>query len=147
MEASGSVTDTRGAHAAAAGFTPSKRSAEHGFTLIEVMVALAVFALAALALLRLEGATIRSTDTLGRTLEAGLVARNAAVEAMTDARPPALGPGAGTAVEGGRSWTWTRQISPTGDARVLRIDVTVADPRGQQLGHMTMIRPPATATP
>ncbi len=36
-------------------------------------------------------------------------------------------------------------ISPTGDARVLRIDVTVADPRGQQLGRMTMIRPPATA--
>lgn len=121
----------------------SPAGAGNGFTLIEVMVALAVFSLAALALLRLEGATIRSTDTLGRTLEAGLVARNVAIEAVTDARPPTLGPAGGTAVEGGRSWTWTRQVSPTGDPRVLRIDVTVADPRGQQLGRITMIRPPA----
>lgn len=121
-----------------------RRPADTGFTLIEVMVALAVFSIAALALLRLEGVTIRSTDTLGRTLEAGLVARNVAVEAMTDARPPTLGPAAGVAVEGGRSWSWARQVSPTGDPRVLRIDVTVSDPRGQQLGRMTMIRPPAT---
>lgn len=117
--------------------------AESGFTLIEVMVALAVFSLAALALLRLEGATIRSTDTLGRTLEASLVARDVAVEAVTDARAPTLGLGAGVAVEGGREWSWTRQVSPTGDPRVLRIDVTVTDSRGQQLGRMTMIRPPA----
>ena len=114
-----------------------------GFTLIEVMVALAVFSLAALALLRLEGATIRSTDTLGRSVEAELVARNVAIEAMTDARPPTLGPATGVAVEGGRQWTWTRLVSPTGDPRVLRIDVTAATPRGQQLGRMTMIRPPA----
>ncbi|WP_174297901.1 type II secretion system minor pseudopilin GspI [Sphingomonas bacterium] len=117
-----------------------------GFTLIEVMVALAVFSIAALALLRLEGATIRSTDTLGRTLEANLVARNVAIEAMTDARPPTLGSGGGIAAEGGRNWTWTRLVSPTGDPRVLRIDVTVVDPRGQQLGRITMIRPPAVAT-
>ena len=114
-----------------------------GFTLIEVMVALAVFSLAALALLRLEGATIRSTDTLGRSVEAELVARNVAIEAMTDARPPTLGPATGVAVEGGRPWTWTRLVSPTGDPRVLRIDVTAANPRGQQLGRMTVIRPPA----
>ena len=37
------------------------RKREEGFTLIEMMVALAVFSLAAMALIRLEGATIRST--------------------------------------------------------------------------------------
>ncbi len=40
------------------GFESQWRSAEHGFTLIEMMVALAIFSLAALALLRLEGATV-----------------------------------------------------------------------------------------
>ena len=62
-----------------------------GFTLIEVMVALAVFSLAALALIRLEGATIRSTALLGDTTLAQMVARNVAVEAITAASPPALG--------------------------------------------------------
>lgn len=106
-------------------------------------MALAVFSLAALALIRLEGATLRSTDALGRALEAQLVARNVAAEAVTDARPPALGPASGTEPMGAHTWTWTRQVSPTGDPRVLRIDVSVADPRGQVLGRLTMIRPPS----
>ena len=38
---------------------------ENGFTLIEMLVALAVFSLAALALLRLEGATVASTARHG----------------------------------------------------------------------------------
>ena len=122
------------------GFTSLRRFAEHGFTLIEIMVALAVFSLAALALIRLEGATIRSAAALDRTLFAGLVARNVAVEAVTDARAPTLGPAAGTEENGGKRWTWTRTVTPLGDAGVLRVDVSVADPRGQVLGRMTMLR-------
>ena len=50
----------------------------------EIMVALAVFSLAALALIRLEGQTIRSTGILSATLLAQTVARNVAIEAVTD---------------------------------------------------------------
>lgn len=125
----------------------SRRSAEQGFTLIEVMVALAVFSLAALALIRLEGATLRSTDALGRALEARLVARDIAIDAVTDAQPPALGPATGVMTMGARRWNWTRQVSPIGDGRVLRIDVSVADARGQVQGRLTMIRPPTPVPP
>ena len=52
--------------------------AEGGFTLIEIMVALAVFSLAVLALLRLETATIRGARVLDDSLVAGIVARNVA---------------------------------------------------------------------
>ncbi|MDF2602745.1 type II secretion system minor pseudopilin GspI [Sphingomonas sp.] len=113
-----------------------------GFTLIEVMVALAVFSLAALALIRLEGATIRSTALLGDTVIAQMVARNVAIDAVTAARPPALGRAAGVEENGGRAWRWVREVRPTGDARILRIDVAVADAQGRQLGRLTMIRPP-----
>lgn len=64
---------------------------ERGFTLLEMLVALAVFSLAALALLRLEGATVRQTGQLDERMMAQLVARNLAVETLTDPAPPALG--------------------------------------------------------
>ncbi|WP_278988420.1 type IV pilus modification PilV family protein, partial [Sphingobium yanoikuyae] len=41
-----------------------RRSAEHGFTLLEMLVALAVFSLAALALVRLQGVTLRTAADL-----------------------------------------------------------------------------------
>lgn len=128
------------------GFTPLRRSAEHGFTLIEIMVALAVFSLAILALVRLESASVRGAGLIDEALVAQLVARNVALDALTDAQPPAPGRTSGGEVNGGRAWRWTRQVSPTGDPRVVRIDVDVADRVGQVLGRTTMIRPPSPPT-
>ena len=128
------------------GFTFERRYAEHGFTLIEIMVALAVFSLAALALIRLEGATIRGASILDSTLTAQIVARNVAIEAVTDARPPVLGDINGVENNGGRSWQWTRHVEATGDSRILRIDVTVADVAGVRQGHITMVRATMPAT-
>ena len=123
------------------GFSTRGRSAEHGFTLIEIMVALAVFSLAAMALMRLEGATIRGAATLDSTLAAQMVARTVAIEAVTETQPPVLGRSDGRTVNGGRAWNWTRTVSGTGDARVVRIDVAVSDRTGQVLGRTTMVRP------
>lgn len=119
--------------------------AERGFTLIEIMVALAVFSLAALALIRLEGQTIRSTGILSATLLAQAVARNVAIEAVTDAEPPVRGRSSGVEQNGGRAWTWVREVQPLGDGDVMRVDVSVSDPGGAVLGRMTMVRPPAPA--
>lgn len=119
---------------------------EAGFTLIEIMVALAVFSLAALALIRLESATIRGATILDSTLTAQIVARNVAIEAVTDARPPVIGDTNGVESNGGRSWQWTRHVEPTGDARILRIDVNVADTAGVRQGHITMVRASVPAT-
>ena len=118
---------------------------QNGFTLIEIMVALAVFSLAALALIRLEGATIRGATILDTTLTAQIVARNVAIEAVTDARPPTLGDTSGVETNGGRSWSWSRHVEATGDARILKIEVTVADPAGVRQGRITMVRASAPA--
>jgi general secretion pathway protein I len=114
-----------------------------GFTLIEMMVALAVFSLAAMALIRLEGATIRGTGILEQTLVAETVARNVAVESITDAQPPAIGPTSGSENNGGRTWTWARQTEPLGDAGAIKIDIAVSEGAGPPIGRLTVIRPPA----
>lgn len=118
---------------------------ERGFTLIEVMVALAVFSLAAMALIRLEGATIRGAATLDRTLRAHMVARNVAIEAITDARTPATGVTRGSEVNGGARWSWTRAVTPTENAAIVRVDVAVADASGRVLSRLTAVRPPTPA--
>lgn len=133
-------------------FGPVRRSAQQGFTLIEMMVALAVFSLAALALIRLEGASFRGAATVDRSLLAGIVARNVAVDALTSAKPPTLGTAQGEEANGGRNWRWARTVSPVGDGnRVLRIDVTVTDGSGTA-GRLTVLRddpppPPPTSSP
>ncbi|AXJ94302.1 MULTISPECIES: type II secretion system minor pseudopilin GspI [unclassified Sphingomonas] len=117
---------------------------EAGFTLIEIMVALAVFSLAVLALVRLENATVRGATILDDTMIANLVARNVAIEAATEARMPTLGRSSGVETNGGRAWTWVRDVRPTGNASIVRIDVAVADRRGAPIGRATIVRPPDT---
>lgn len=119
---------------------------DSGFSLIEMMVALAVFSLAAMALIRLEGAIIRSASTLDRTMMAQIVARNVAVETLTDAQPPVTGESRGVEENGGRSWSWRRLTTPLGDQGAVRVDVSVSDMDGTALGKLTIVRPPNRPT-
>lgn len=119
---------------------PARARRVQGFTLIEMMVALAIFSLAALALLRLEGATLSQTAILRDRTMGQIVARNVAVEALTDRDPPPFGTLAGEERNGGRRWLWTRIATPTPDTRVERIDVAVRDEDGQTAGTLTVFR-------
>ncbi len=122
------------------GFGSFRRSAQQGFTLIEMMVALAVFSLAALALIRLEGASFRGAATLDRVTMANIVARNVAVDALTDAKPPAIGTAQGVEINAGKPWRWVRVTSALGGGRVLGIEINVADPTGTSSGRVMVIR-------
>ncbi|MGE3395620.1 MAG: type II secretion system minor pseudopilin GspI [Sphingomonas sp.] len=103
-----------------------KRFAEHGFTLIEMLVALAIFSLAALALLRLSGATATNSARLADQAIAQLVAENVAVETLTDPGPPPIGTQAGQTANAGRRWSWTRTVARSPEARILQIEIVVA---------------------
>jgi general secretion pathway protein I len=112
------------------GFSPLSRSAEHGFTLIEMLVALAIFSLAALALLRLGGATAANSARLNDQALAQMVAKNLAVETLTDPAPPAFGVTQGEAANGGRRWRWTRSAMRSPEARILEIEIRVSPEAG-----------------
>ena len=100
-----------------------------GFTLLEVLIALAVFGLAALALLNLTGENTRSAARVEARTWAGIVADNLAVEATLT---PALTDGAaeGTTPLAGRNWRWTRTVVSTAVGDIQRVDIRVSDDDG-----------------
>lgn len=104
---------------------PARRAGREGFSLIELLVALAVFSLAAVALLNLAGESTRTAASLEERVLAGVVADNQAVEAVATEAPPAPGLSEGVQEAGGRSWRWTRLIAGTADPDILRIEVRV----------------------
>jgi general secretion pathway protein I len=113
---------------------------ENGFTLIEMLVALAIFSLAALALLRLEGATVKNTALLQEQAVAQIVARNLAVETITDPVAPAFGVAKGATVNGGRRWSWVRNTGRSPEPRIQMIDIAVLSDTGRQAARLTIFR-------
>lgn len=99
----------------------------NGFTLLELLVALAVFAIAALALLQMEGASISRTADLDQRLLREIVAQNMAAEILSDPAPPPTGTATGTITNAGRSFQWTRTVAPMAGYGVLGITVSVRE--------------------
>lgn len=118
----------------------SPEPGQRGFTLIEMLVALAVFSLAALALLRLEGATVSTTALLQEQALAQTVARNLAVEVLTDPQPPAFGATRGEAMNAGRKWRWVRIVGRSPEPRIQQIVIAVRSDRGPEAANLTLFR-------
>lgn len=98
-----------------------------GFTLLEVMVALAIVAVALVALIRLvaSGAQVRSQMET-RTL-AHWVGVNRVAALRAGAEWPAPGMAEGSAEQAGRLWTWRQEVSVTADPSIREIRVRVSD--------------------
>jgi general secretion pathway protein I len=120
-----------------------KGSSQDGFTLLEIMVALAIFSLAALAMVRLQGYSVRSTANLRDSGMAWQVARNVAVEILSNPAPPTLGETNGEDINGGQKWRWTATTAKTDDARLVRIDIAVVGTGNAALrkAQLTIARP------
>ena len=116
------------------------RRGEHGFTLIEMMVALAVLSLAALALLKLQGVTLRASADLDRRAFAQIAARNLMVETLTDPVAPALGPANGTIDNGGRQLGWARTVVRDEDPRFVLVTVSVGAAPGASPAVLSFLR-------
>ncbi len=114
---------------------------ETGFTLIEMLVALAIFSLAALALLRLGGATATNSARLTEQALAQTVARNLAVEVLTDPQSPPFGTQTGALTNAGRQWRWTRVVERSPEARIQLITIRVEGEQGTGAATLTLFRP------
>ncbi|WP_028109414.1 type II secretion system minor pseudopilin GspI [Ferrimonas futtsuensis] len=99
-----------------------------GFTLLEVMVALAVFALAAVAVLNSAGEQLSAVPILREKTFANYVAHNRLVDARLESEFPELGNSKKGRVElAGRQWHWRQEVVKTSDAefRAIRVKVSL----------------------
>lgn len=103
---------------------------EAGFTLLEMLVAISVLSIAALALVRLDAFTVKSTADLDSRMVAQIVAANTAADLVTDPGPLAPGPGNATVANGGQNWTVNWTHTPTADPSVQRIEIMVTGADG-----------------
>ena len=118
-----------------------------GFTLIEVLVALAIVSIALLAALRAAGQGTTNVEALRSRLLAGWVAENVLAEQRARGEWPSTGLQRGTQRQGGIEFAWREEIIATPNARFRRVDIRVfaAPGEAQQLSHLTgfVVDPPA----
>ncbi len=98
---------------------------KQGFTLLEVLVALAVLAVALAALIKTstinaENAAYLRNKTLGHW-----VAMNVLTEIQLQEKSPTLGEKKGKTMMAEHEWFWTMKVSKTMDKELRRLDVQV----------------------
>ena len=113
---------------------------EGGFTLVEMLVALSIFSLAALAVLRLQGAVASNSAILQDRSLAQIVAANLAVETLSDPSTTALGEERGETVNGGRTYSWVRITRRSPEPRIQQIEIRVVASGGRQAAALTIFK-------
>ena len=119
----------------------------NGFTLVEVLVALAIISIALLAALRVAGGGTNSAGELRARLLAGWVAQNILADQRARAQWPAPGIQRGTQRQGGIEFAWREEIIATPNSAFRRVDIRVfaAPEEAHSLAHLTgfVVNPPA----
>ena len=119
-----------------------------GFTLVEVLVALAIISIALLAALRVAAGGTNSVGELRARLLAGWVAENVLAESRARGEWPALGIQRGTQRQGGIEFAWREEIIGTPNVAFRRVDIRVfaAPEEAHALAHLVgfVVNPPGT---
>lgn len=103
----------------------ANRKASHGFTLVEVVVALAIVAIGMLAVFKTIGDTINNVSTLRDRSFAAWIADNRITEVRLSGQMPSVDETEGDLEFAGRRWYWVARVSQTPVEGLRRIDVTV----------------------
>jgi len=101
------------------------RNRSRGFTLVEVVVALAIVAIGMLAVFKTIGDTVNNVSTLRDRSFAAWIADNRITELRLTGQMPSVDETAGDLEYGGRRWHWVTRVSQTPVDGLRRVDVLV----------------------
>jgi general secretion pathway protein I len=125
---------------------------QQGFTLLEVMVALAIIAIALGATVRVVGNATSNASYLTDKSFAQWIAMNEIAKIKIANNPLSNGEKSGTSILLEREWTWRRKVKVTADKDVQRIEMSVFKHENDESSLVTVtafmakpFRPPAQA--
>ncbi len=113
---------------------------QHGFTLVEVLIALAVLAFALTAMITTTGSATRNTAYLQDKTFAHWIAMNRMEALRLAGAFPAIGIKEGKAEMAGRQWRWEIKVQETPEKSMRRVDIRVRrpdDPKDTSLALIT----------
>ncbi len=102
------------------------KHATAGFTLMEVLVAVAVLGIALLGVMSLAGQELRNVSSLKERTIAQWVAFNRLTEVRISGQWPDTGTSDGDADMAERQWHWEMAVSDTADEDLRRLDISVS---------------------
>lgn len=115
------------------------RAVHGGFTLIEVMVALAITAIALVAGLKAAAALADNAARQDRVLLAQVCAENALIELKLTRQLPGVGDSTLACTQGGRAFEVTRSVRPTPNPNFRRVEAIVRQDAVQVVQVTTLI--------
>jgi general secretion pathway protein I len=110
-----------------------------GFTLVEVLVALGIVAVALAAGVRSTAALTRNAERQSDLLVAQLCAENALVGVRLSRQMPAVGDNTTSCTQADRTLAVTLSVSPTPNPNFLRVEARVADRESSLLALSTVV--------
>jgi len=115
----------------------------HGFTLLEVLIALGILAIALGAITQSISSTISNVGYLRDKTFAHWVGMNQMAEMRSNGKWPSVGNSDGSEVMGGNEWFWKKKVSPLNeefkDLRRVEIEVRANRDDKKSLASMMMV--------
>ncbi len=105
----------------------ASKSYNQGFTLIEVLVALAIVAIALGTIIAITSQDIMRVDSMQKRMFANWIAQNKLAENRLNNIKNSVGTKDGSIIYAGSEWTWEIVTSKSGIENLLRMDVSVSN--------------------